>query len=48
MREYCELVLHLLSRQEATGGATDLVREQVMKQDVQLIEKLMEAESKFT
>ncbi|POS77823.1 hypothetical protein DHEL01_v203798 [Diaporthe helianthi] len=48
VREYCELVLHLLSKQEATGGVTDLVREQVMKQDVQLIEKLMEAESKFT
>lgn len=48
MREYCELVLHLLSKQEATAGVTDLVREQVMKQDVQLIEKLMEAESKFT
>lgn len=48
MREYCELVLHLLSRQEATAGVTDLVREQVMKQDMQLIEKLMEAESKFS
>lgn len=48
VREYCELVLHLLSKQESTGGVTDLVREQVMKQDVQLIEKLMEAESKWT
>lgn len=48
MREYCELVLHLLSRQEATAGVTDLVREQVMKQDMQLIEKLMEAESKYS
>ncbi|KAK2607483.1 hypothetical protein N8I77_006151 [Diaporthe amygdali] len=48
VREYCELVLHLLSRQEAVGGVTDLVREQVMKQDVQLIEKLIEAESKWT
>lgn len=48
MREYCELVLHLLSKQEAVGGVTDLVREQVMKQDVQLIEKLIEAESKWT
>lgn len=48
MREYCELVLHLLSKQEATCAVTDLVREQVIKQDVQLIEKLIEAESKWT
>lgn len=48
MREYCELVLHLLSKQEAAGAVTDLVREQVIKQDVQLIEKLIEAESKWT
>ncbi|KAG6360328.1 hypothetical protein INS49_011385 [Diaporthe citri] len=48
VREYCELVLHLLSKQEATGAVTDLVREQVIKQDVQLIEKLIEAESKWT
>ncbi|KKY38058.1 putative hit finger domain protein [Diaporthe ampelina] len=48
VREYCELVLHLLSKQEATGGITDLVREQVVKQDVQLIEQLIEAESKWT
>ncbi|KAI3399167.1 hypothetical protein diail_7536 [Diaporthe ilicicola] len=48
VREYCELVLHLLSKQEATGGITDLVREQVIKQDVQLIERLIEAESKWT
>lgn len=48
VREYCELVLHLLSKQEATGGITDMMREQVMQQDVQLIERLMEAESKWT
>lgn len=48
MREYCELVLHLLSKQEAMAGITDLVREQVAKQDMQLIEKLMEAESKYS
>lgn len=48
MREYCELVLYLLSREEATANVTDIVRQQVTQEDVKLIEKLIEAEAKWT
>ncbi|ROW16939.1 hypothetical protein VPNG_01048 [Cytospora leucostoma] len=49
VREYCELVLHLLSREsEATADVTDIVRQQVTQEDVKLIEKLIEAEGKWS
>ncbi|KAJ9132651.1 hypothetical protein NKR23_g11111 [Pleurostoma richardsiae] len=46
VREYCELVLHLLGRQadERSGDVTAVVRREVNEEDVRLIEKLMEAE----
>lgn len=51
VREYCELVLHLLSRKDeqerAAMHVTDLVRQQVTQEDVKLIEKLMETEGKW-
>lgn len=47
MREYCELVLHLLSR-EKPGHVTELVRQQVTQEDMKLIEKLIEAERRFS
>lgn len=49
VREYCELVLHLLSRDDSadTGHVTDLVRQQVTQEDVKLIETLIEAEGKI-
>lgn len=46
MREYCELVLHLLARDDQED-VTDLLRQQVTQEDVKLIEKLIEAEAKF-
>ncbi|KAK7746854.1 hypothetical protein SLS53_002042 [Cytospora paraplurivora] len=49
VREYCELVLHLLSREsEAAADVTDIVRQQVTQEDVKLIEKLIEAEGKWS
>lgn len=49
VREYCELVLHLLSREkEDPGHVTDLIRQQVTKEDVKLIEKLIEAEANIS
>ncbi|KUI60622.1 Protein HIT1 [Cytospora mali] len=48
VREYCELVLHLLSKEEATANVTDIVRQQVTQEDVKLIEKLIEAEGKWS
>lgn len=48
VREYCELVLHLLSKEEATANVTDIVRQQVTQEDVKLIEKLIEAEAKWS
>lgn len=49
VREYCELVLHLLSREDSAdpGHVTDLVRQQVTQEDVKLIETLIEAEGKI-
>lgn len=51
VREYCEVVLHLLRQKDEQDGApvqvTDLVRQQVTQLDVELIEKLMEAERKM-
>lgn len=49
MREYCDLVLHLLARERDKNevGVTDVVRQQVTQEDVKLIEKLVEAESKW-
>ncbi|PSR82242.1 hypothetical protein BD289DRAFT_341238, partial [Coniella lustricola] len=45
VREYCELVLHLLSDQDKTAiNATDMVRQQTTQEDVKLIEELIEAE----
>lgn len=49
VREYCELVLYLLSNKHNTDvHVTDVVREQVSKEDVQLIEQLIQAEANFT
>lgn len=49
VREYCELVLHLLSKEDnAEVDVTDLVRQQVTQEDVKLIEKLIEAEQKWS
>lgn len=53
VREYCELVLHLLSRgagagAEAAADVTDIVRQQATQEDVKLIEKLIEAEGKWS
>lgn len=49
VREYCELVLHLLSREENSEvNVTDIVRQQVTQEDVKLIERLIEAEGKWT
>lgn len=48
VREYCELVLHLLSREEATANVTDIVRQQVTQEDIKLIEKLIETEGKWS
>lgn len=48
VREYCELVLYLLSKQKDTEvDVTDLVRQQVTQQDVKLIENLIETEGKW-
>ncbi|KAJ4424463.1 hypothetical protein N0V82_000787 [Gnomoniopsis sp. IMI 355080] len=48
VREYCELVLYLLSKKEdADIDVTDLVRQQVTQQDVKLIENLVQAEGKW-
>lgn len=49
VREYCELVLHLLSKEnDAEVHVTDLVRQQVTQEDVKLIEKLIEAEQSWS
>ncbi|KAF3766227.1 hypothetical protein M406DRAFT_346225 [Cryphonectria parasitica EP155] len=48
VREYCDLVLHLLAREEDVKvNVTDLVRQQVTQEDVKLIEDLMKAEEKW-
>lgn len=48
VREYCELVLYLLSKKkDAEIDVTDLVRQQVNQEDVKLIETLIEAEGKW-
>lgn len=47
VREYCELVLYLLAKKnDSEVDVTDLVRQQVTKEDVKLIEQLIEAEAK--
>lgn len=48
VREYCELVLYLLSKKDSADVAvTDVVREQVSQEDAKLIEQLIEAEANF-
>lgn len=48
VREYCELILHLLSKEDsAKVDITDLVRREVTQEDIKLIEELMAAESKW-
>lgn len=48
VREYCELVLHLLSKEKnADVNVTELVRQQVTQEDVKLIEKLFETENEW-
>ncbi|CAN8103613.1 unnamed protein product [Discula destructiva] len=48
VREYCELVLYLLAKEEDTEvDITDLMRKQATQEDVKLIEKLIEAEGKW-
>lgn len=47
VREYCELVLHLLSEQDKSAvDVTDMIRQQAAQDDVKLIEELIEAEQK--
>lgn len=45
VREYCELVLHLLSRAEQSN-VTDMVQQEVTAEDVRLIEQLIQAEGR--
>ena len=45
VREYCELVLHLLSKAEK-ANVTDMVRQEVTAEDVQLIQQLIQAEGR--
>ncbi len=45
VRDYCELVLHLLSRSE-NADATAVVRKEVTEHELKLIEQLMETEGR--
>lgn len=46
VREYCELVLYLLSKSEKENDVTELVRQEAVMEDAKLIEKLMQSEGR--
>lgn len=47
MREYCNLVLHILS-QTGQKDVTSLVRDEVVQQDTRVIEQLLQEEKDWT
>ena len=44
LREYTELILHVLNHGGADADASDVVRQQVAQEDTRLIERLMAGE----
>lgn len=46
MREYSELILHLINTQDAGSDVTTLLRQQLAQEDTKLIERLMAEEKR--